>query len=1273
MSLSASGRTWEEASSPAAVRLARRYEAAWRDAVSGSSGQGPADSTIHPDPEDFLPDDPSAYPGARLALLRADLMLRWEQGERVGAEWYQKRYPDLGAETLVALIYEEFCLREEHEETPDPAEYLARFPELAAPLRRVLEIHGLVGSASATIASLSAMATQEVVFPEVGQTIAGFYLVEELGRGAFARVFLAQERQLADRLVALKVARTGSREPQTLARLQHTHIVPVHSSRTDPASGLHLLWMPYFGRLTLARILADPQLRTARTGADLVAVLDRLGPKEGPPPSRVAGRAALLRRTFAQAIAWWGARMAEALDHAHDRGVLHRDIKPSNVLVTGDGMPMLLDFNLAREPVCTLDDAQAAPATLGGTLDYMAPEHLEALADGSSEKVDGRSDIYGLGILLFEALTGARPFATPRNAASALDLLSRAAAERRREAPWLRPTHPEVPAALEAVVRRCLAPAPSDRYATAGELAADLQAVADDQPLPYASEPWPSRATRWLRRRRWPLLILSLVAAAVTATALALHQQQVDRVGRKGDFAALFEQASGSRDKGDFTSARRLFESAANLVEGRRGFEEMFRQARNQAKLAEQTGAKRAAADRLFAAAKPLRFRLIGLCGDLTSATDELEKVLRPFYVLENPDWTAIDALALLDPRRRAQLVHEVNELLFLWIVAIDRNSDTATPAAAAGETIARARSYCEHAMVFAEPPGHPSGPWAALRARLGAWPDRTPGPADADARSSAETEALRCFQWGLLRAREGRRDAAVAWFRKAARLEPSSYWYHYYLAYTLDKYHSRSSPLADEALQHYETAVALDPAAPWVRFSCARFYRGRSAWDRALEELRHCWDLYTQLDPAAQDADLERRVQLEFGIIHQALGDVAAARRDYAVLIDSGTPSPEARAARTNLARIDAENGAADQARAAYDALLAEDPGDGTARFARALLALQQGRNAAAEADLTAALENNPLPADVPDLRANRAIARLLLGRAAEAEADAAAAWQARPTPGRERLWTRTLLALGRLGDLRLDDPAEVAQLPVRGPALWDSVYAAAGRLKSDAGRPTPAGLQELLTRTVLLAALSDPVARLEADRAVSLAPLSARVYLIRARVLQRQGRLREARDDVERGLELRSDEPQLWQLRGELKTADGDPRGALADFDRAIQLGGGRTAHGPRARAQMALGNAELALRDWSLALIYDPEDPRAFLGRARAFLRLRRWDNARADLEQAASWTDDWASLGWPIVVSYLRCLPARPDQLPRVLALARRALAAPRTTLPSRPAL
>ncbi|MHB1560173.1 MAG: serine/threonine-protein kinase, partial [Isosphaeraceae bacterium] len=109
-------------------------------------------------------------------------------------------------------------------------------------------------------------------------------------------------------------------------------------------------------------------------------------------------------------IARVAAQVADALEYAHRRGVLHRDVKPSNVLVTADAMPMLLDFNLAREPVDGPGDGEdSAP---GGTVDYMAPEHLHALCDGDPEAPDRRSDLYSLGVVLHEALTGRRPFAS---------------------------------------------------------------------------------------------------------------------------------------------------------------------------------------------------------------------------------------------------------------------------------------------------------------------------------------------------------------------------------------------------------------------------------------------------------------------------------------------------------------------------------------------------------------------------------------------------------------------------------------------------------------------------------------------------------------------------------------------------------------------------------------------------------------------------------------------------------------------------------------------
>ena len=172
------GRTWDEASSPEVVELAHRFGMG----LAPRSGPSTRPARIPPRSARRPPRHP---PGPA----PPDMALRREAGESVRVEWYQCQYPSLDDEALVALIYEEFCLREEAGDFPDPDGYEARFPALAGRLREILKIHGFVAECPSTAPHPHAP-EHGPDYPEAGQTIAGFRLIEELGRGSFARVFL---------------------------------------------------------------------------------------------------------------------------------------------------------------------------------------------------------------------------------------------------------------------------------------------------------------------------------------------------------------------------------------------------------------------------------------------------------------------------------------------------------------------------------------------------------------------------------------------------------------------------------------------------------------------------------------------------------------------------------------------------------------------------------------------------------------------------------------------------------------------------------------------------------------------------------------------------------------------------------------------------------------------------------------------------------------------------------------------------------------------------
>ena len=277
-------------------------------------------------------------------------------------------------------------------------------------------------------------------FPEAGQTLGDFRLLAEIGRGAVGRVFLALQPSLADRPVVLKLTRCDSQEYLSLARLQHTHIVPLHAVQDDPTRNLRLLCMPYFGGASLARVLEvlKDQPVAQRSGQDILDALDQAQAREVAIPTMGPDRQFLGRASYVQAVCWMGACLADALHYAHEHGLVHLDLKPSNVLLAADAQPMLLDFHLAHEPI---QAGAQAPDRMGGTVEYLSPEQrlaLEAVrkAQVVPMTVDGRSDVYSLGLLLYEALAGTRPApgmnpgarchrANPRVSVGLADLIAR--------------------------------------------------------------------------------------------------------------------------------------------------------------------------------------------------------------------------------------------------------------------------------------------------------------------------------------------------------------------------------------------------------------------------------------------------------------------------------------------------------------------------------------------------------------------------------------------------------------------------------------------------------------------------------------------------------------------------------------------------------------------------------------------------------------------------------------------------------------------------------
>ncbi|MDB5335198.1 MAG: pknB 29 [Planctomycetaceae bacterium] len=431
-----------------------------------------------PSVADFLPAEPLSLRRMTLVeLIKADLKARLQPGHTPRPlQDYIQEFPELAIDTPLDLIYEEFQLRKQAGLAPSVEDYLAQYPAQATELAQLLNCQPAAHVSTSVFGTRKGPGGANLA---PGDCIDDFSLLARLGQGAFACVFLARQNSM-QRLVALKVSANRSAEPQTLAQLDNDHIIRVFDQRIVPEQGLRLMYMQYVSGGTLQEVVGEVRntAESKRTGGMLFAAIDRaLNARGESRPAETPVRDRFAEAAWPEVACWIAARLARGLDYAHRQGILHRDIKPANVLLTADGAPKLADFNISFSS--KLDGASPA-AYFGGSLAYMSPEQLEACNPAharQADSLDGRSDLYSLGVLLWELLTGTRPFVDEQVKSSWTKNLAEMTARRQAgiDPQTLAAAASNWPAGLDQILLRCLDPDVSRRYCTGAELARQLE------------------------------------------------------------------------------------------------------------------------------------------------------------------------------------------------------------------------------------------------------------------------------------------------------------------------------------------------------------------------------------------------------------------------------------------------------------------------------------------------------------------------------------------------------------------------------------------------------------------------------------------------------------------------------------------------------------------------------------------------------------------------------------------------------------------------------
>lgn len=459
--------------------------------------------------------------GNWLELVRRDQCERWRSGNRVRAETYFELLPELRAnrEDAVVLVCGEMHLRREAGEPCMLDEYQGRFAELAEDLALQFEIDRLVFSSADVDAEGDTLAGMRRL------RLPGYEIQREIGRGASSVVYLARQVSV-DRLVAIKAISLSAadetsikrqrREAAVLSRLQHPGIVQIYD--VVEAETLLCSVIEYVDGPTLAQYCAGTPLEP-KAAARLVRIL------------------------------------AETMAVVHETGIVHRDLKPSNVLMASGDEPKITDFGLAK--LLSTDQALTTESCLLGTPSYMPPEQ----ASGDSSSCGVRADVYSLGAIFYELLTGRPPFL----GVTILDTLSMI---RDREPVAPRTLQPKTPLDVETICLKCLDKSPERRYPTASALAGDLERFQNDQPITARRPSRLEKSWRWCRHNPSIAVLATCLLTAVVAGFLGVVWQW-NQAERARGFESLARAEADDRAREVQEGLERLQAASAHVDRAR--------------------------------------------------------------------------------------------------------------------------------------------------------------------------------------------------------------------------------------------------------------------------------------------------------------------------------------------------------------------------------------------------------------------------------------------------------------------------------------------------------------------------------------------------------------------------------------------------------------------------------------------------------------------------------------------------------------------------------